>query len=231
MTKPLNSSDQLMEQQDAVESYLSALLSDVSQTKMDHESSHVVTSVLAELATDIRSENIDCFDNEFKESAVVNDKFAASVIPDYLQKGFQSLSFAVSNIKLCVPLQQLNGIVDWNGEFSRLPGQAKWCIGLMHSRDRYVNIVDLYGLLNKSPSHFQLNTKLEEKPGQYLLLVGNSKWGLACDSVDTISLLYHNDINWRASGASEFIMGTEINGMRLILNAEEMVRRLEDSSV
>jgi len=231
MSKSSINSDQLLEQQDAVSWYLNALLSDTPPEKSGNEFKNVVKTEVQDSTVASETEKIAPIDNELADSLAGGDKYTSPALPDYLQDGFQSLSFGVADIKLCVPLQQLNGIIDWDGRVTRLPGQAKWCLGLIHSRNRKINIIDLYGVLNNRPRHAQLEWKSEEKPEQFLLLVGHNQWGLACDSVDNIGRLDNNDVNWRISAASSLIMGTDINGMRLIINADEIVRRLQDSAL
>ena len=99
----------------------------------------------------------------------------------------------------------------------------------MRIRSRNVSVVDLYGVLHNTSSSVLLSDEPLKKSVQYVLLVGNGKWGLSCDSVNNISTLYKDDINWRRSGANKLIMGTVIEHMNLVLNVDEFVRRLENS--
>jgi len=234
MPKLLSSNDQLIEQEDAVGMYLSALLIDEVQENtsyvIDNYTDIIQQQDIVETKDEIQDETLTIVDKELTVTDDTSKDQTKHVIPEFLNSGFQALSFRVSNIKLCVPLQQLNGIIEWNGGITRLPGQASWCVGIMRTRGRNVSVVDLSGILHNTSSNGLVSGEPGKKSVQYVLLVGNGKWGLSCDSVNNISTLYADDINWRTCGADKLIMGTVVEHMNLVLNVDEFVRRLENSS-
>ena len=231
MPIPVSSNDQLIEQEDAVGMYLSALLSDEPQENFDNQADINPGIIPPGNIAEVQVDSLNITNNETADKYDISKDQTEQSVSDYFNSEFQSLSFIVSNFKLCVPLQQLNGIIEWNGKITRLPGQADWCLGIMRIRGRNLSVIDLSRILHGVSGNLLKNGRSKKKLVQHVLLIGNGKWGLACDSVDDISILYKDDISWRPSGARELIMGTVINHMNLILNVDEFIRRLENSSL
>ncbi len=229
MSKQLLCNGQLIEQQDAVSMYLNALLSDeTTESAAPEYSDRLLEPNRQENDLCLEVESFKGSENELSNTEKCGNDIPEDRVPDYLNSGFQTLSFIVSNIKLCVPLKQLNGIIKWDGMVTRLPGQATWCTGVMRIRGQNVNIIDLYSVLHNMSNNISPHNRSKKHSLRYLLLVGNGQWGLACDSVDNISLLYKSDINWRNFAVRAFIMGTVIKPMSLMLNVDELVRCLEN---
>lgn len=135
------------------------------------------------------------------ESLVTEHKpLPATVLPqfDSFNDQFQALYFEVAGLTLAVPLNSLGGIYQL-GEINRLIGKPDWFSGVMLHREEKLNVVDTARWV--MPEKY--NKKLEEALNyQYLIVLGNSQWGLLAERlVDNVSLT-HQDIKWRDKRAT-----------------------------
>lgn len=150
--------------------------------------------------------------------------------PDWAQQpSFQVLLFKVSGITLAVPLDSLNGILEWHEDnITEMPGAAEYFLGLLPERDRQIKLVDTASIV--VPSNFRQNHCRENL--QKIILIGNGEWGLACDAVDEVITLAPTDVRWRSSkGLRPWLAGTVVEQMSALLNINKFVDLLSSEQL
>ncbi|KMT65501.1 chemotaxis protein CheW [Catenovulum maritimum] len=142
----------------------------------------------------------------------------------YQQGDFQALFFQVSGLTLAVPLTELGGIHNMT-EVSPLFGKPKWYMGLMVHREQKLNVVD--SALWVMPEKYDKD--LEDSLNyQYLIMLGESNWGLACESLINTVTLSQNDIKWRANqGKRPWLAGLVKEKMCALLDVDNLIFLLE----
>ncbi|MGS0673856.1 chemotaxis protein CheW [Shewanella sp. 125m-1] len=142
---------------------------------------------------------------------------------EQLDEEFQVLFFKVAGLTLAVPLVSLGGIVSVD-KITRLMGRPSWYMGVQQHREAQLNVVDTCAWVMPEKYDEQLS---ENVTYQYVVLLENSDWGLACESlVDTISIK-KSDINWRSqAGKRPWLAGVVKERMCGILNVETLVQML-----
>lgn len=154
-------------------------------------------------------------------------------MPEWAANEFQALLFTAAGLKLAVPLSELSGIQVWHGEkVTPMPGHVEWYLGLMQYRDRSAPVIDTAQLVLPEERLAQLNVKPEERITR-IVFIGGGQWGLACDSVDQVITLNHEQVKWRSSRTKRrWLAGTVIEHMCAIIDppafAEMLVTGLED---
>lgn len=141
--------------------------------------------------------------------------------PPWAQQNFQVLLFKVSGLTLAVPLQSLNGILEWNGaNITEMPGHAEYFLGVLPERDKQIKVVDTAALV--VPSKFRQGHCRENL--QKIILIGDGEWGLACDSVAEVINLAPEGVRWRSSrGLRAWLAGTVIEQMCALLDIDKFV--------
>jgi purine-binding chemotaxis protein CheW len=104
-------------------------------------------------------------------------------------KEFQALFFEVAGVTFAVPLTELGGIHQL-GEVSSLFGQPDWYRGIMTSREQKMNVVD-------TAQWVMPGQHLDIADYKYLIMLGESPWGLACHHLKGTELLYRDQVKWR----------------------------------
>jgi purine-binding chemotaxis protein CheW len=150
-------------------------------------------------------------------------ELAESLLPDAapwqnIEMGneFQALFFEVAGVTFAVPLMELGGIHQL-GEVSALFGQPKWYRGIMTQREQQMSVVDtaLWVMPEKD---------LEVADYNYLIMLGESNWGLACHHLKGTELLHRDQVKWRhQEGKRPWLAGMVKEKMCALLHVRELL--------
>lgn len=169
-------------------------------------------------------------DEEISQQEMAN-ALAAQVpnAPAWAESGFQALLFSISGLKLAVPLNELHGILEWGDEYiSELAGHASWYLGLIRNQGVNVPVVDT--LQQVVPENRWPKNYLKERKFKHIILIDNSHWGLACESVVEVINLKAESVKWRSSRTKRrWLLGTVIDHMCALLDTDEFASMLKTS--
>lgn len=134
---------------------------------------------------------------------------------------FQALFFEVAGVTFAVPLTELGGIHRL-GEVTSLFGQAPWFRGIMTQREKKLNVVDTALWVMPDDDHSAL------APYQYLIMLGDSSWGLSCHHLKGTEKLRSDQIKWRhQEGKRPWLAGMVKDKRCALLHVHELLRLLE----
>ncbi|MFM4648419.1 chemotaxis protein CheW [Aeromonas bivalvium] len=129
---------------------------------------------------------------------------------------FQALFFEVAGVTFAVPLMELGGIHQL-GEVSALFGQPKWYRGIMTQREQQMSVVD-------TALWVMPDQELEVTDYQYLIMLGESNWGLACHHLKGTELLHRDQVKWRhQEGKRPWLAGMVKEKMCALLHVRELL--------
>ena len=129
---------------------------------------------------------------------------------------FQALFFDVAGVTFAVPLTELGGIHQL-GEVSSLFGQPGWYKGIMTSREQKMNVVD-------TAQWVMPGQHLEIDEYKYLIMLGESPWGLACHQLKGTELLHRDQVKWRhQEGKRPWLAGMVKEKMCALLHVRELL--------
>jgi purine-binding chemotaxis protein CheW len=229
LTQPYLETDTRLEQ-------LSELLAQVGQVQFEmdalsHEESHAELLQIEVAASETVEINDWALTQAIPESAepatlLLTEPevaLAAAVTPtpsqwENLDTGneFQALFFDVAGVTFAVPLTELGGIHQL-GEVTSLFGQPAWYRGIMASRDQKMNVVDtaLWVMPDKT---------LDVTDYKYLIMLGESPWGLACHQLKGTELLRRDQVKWRhQEGKRPWLAGMVKEKMCALLHVKELL--------
>ncbi len=148
--------------------------------------------------------------------------------PEWAEQAFQALLFTTAGLTLAVPLAELSGIQVWHEEkVTPMPGHVPWYLGLMSYRDRSVPIIDTAQLVLPEERLARLSGDPAERIKR-IVFIGGGQWGLACDSVDKVITLNHEQVKWRSSRTKRrWLAGTVIEYMCAIIDPPVFADMLE----
>ena len=141
-----------------------------------------------------------------------------------LDNKFQALFFEVAGLTLAVPLITLGGIHRIS-KIGPLFGKPKWFMGVMLHREEKLSVVDTAQWVMPEKYDQKLADQLNY---QYLIMLGDSSWGLASEKlVNTVSLT-KADVKWRESSAGKrpWLAGMVKDKMCALLDVDELIAML-----
>lgn len=144
-------------------------------------------------------------------------------VAEYRQGKFQALFFEVAGLKVALPLKELGGIHKM-GPLNHLPGKPAWYRGVMLYREQKINVVNTAMWVMPEKYDQALAEKLNY---QYVIMLGKSSWGLACESLINTVTLEQDDVKWRsAEGKRPWLAGLIKQHMCALLDVDAMVALL-----
>lgn len=148
---------------------------------------------------------------------------AAVVAKDYRRGRFQALFFEVAGLKVALPLKELGGIHQITS-INTLPGKPVWYKGVMLYREQKINVVDTAMWVMPEKYDQQLAESLNY---QYVIMLGKSSWGIACESLINTVALEQDDVKWRATeGKRPWLAGLIKQHMCALLDVDALVALL-----
>jgi purine-binding chemotaxis protein CheW len=204
-------SKQLFANEKVVTQYLGALLSDDEPTKdlepvaklleqvtyeEQKEQPVIVEPVVEVEKLNKQVSNVE-IDTHQEQHVVPEQEVVVGGEADYFDGEFQALFFEVAGLTLAVPLKALGGIHEL-GEVNHLFGKPKWFKGVMINREEKLNVVDTARWVMPEKYDEQLEASLNY---QYLITLGDSKWGLLAEKLINNITLSKEDVKWRTNNS------------------------------
>lgn len=135
---------------------------------------------------------------------------------------FQVLFFEVMGVTFAVPLAELGGIHQIT-ELNHLIGRPDWYLGLQNNRDIKIDALDTAKWV--MPQSIKDDSYKEDY--QYLVMLGESKWGLACNALAGTETLASERIRWRENaGKRPWLSGMVKEKMCALIHVEAMITML-----
>jgi purine-binding chemotaxis protein CheW len=141
---------------------------------------------------------------------------AEPTTPDWADEPFQALIFRVQGVTMAVPLLLLDGIMKWNDDAVPMPWQPEWHMGVLPYQGRQMVVVDSVQLLMPEESE---NDPATRGRGSHILVIGDGRWGLACDSLAKPVILHKDEVQWGGQNPDRaWAIGTVIERLCVLLD-------------
>ena len=155
------------------------------------------------------------------EKSLVAIETPSKVIKPIIPEGeFQVLLFEVAGITLAVPLTELGGIYKVES-VNPLFGKPTWFKGILLHRDEKYNVVDTAKWIMPQKYAEKLAQSTEYK---YLIVLGESGWGLGCESLIATEILLSDEVKWRnVEGSRSWLSGMVKKKMCALMNVQQLI--------
>ncbi len=212
----------LVDQSQALDLYLTALLSDVPEYDPEQETTAAEAPALRVVEPTVSDQQVAATEAEVEVEAEAKPQ-PDGARPDWSQETFQALLFKVAGLTLAIPLIELNGIVEWSDDITPLPNHSPWYLGLLNHRGQNVSVMDT-GQLIFPP---EKRAGAEPSAWQRIILIGDGRYGLACEEVSEVISLAPDEVRWRSARTSrKWLLGTVIDHMCALIDAPEFAAML-----
>ncbi len=138
------------------------------------------------------------------------------------EQNFQVLYFDVNGVTFAVPLDELGGI-HRKAELNHLIGRPAWYLGLQTNRDSQLDVVDTAKWVMAE----KLRDDSYKEAYQYIVMLGESMWGLACSQLLGTETLSTEKIRWREQvGKRPWLAGMVKEKMCALIHVEALIAML-----
>lgn len=135
---------------------------------------------------------------------------------------FQLLFFIVNGMTFAVQLAELGGIHE-KKELAHLIGRPTWYLGMQTSNDAKYHVVDTAKWVMPE----KLINDEHQDAYRYMVLLGDSNWGLACNQLVGTETITNEQIRWReTAGKRPWLAGMVKEKMCALIHVEALVAML-----
>ncbi|RDV25091.1 chemotaxis protein CheW [Alteromonas aestuariivivens] len=150
---------------------------------------------------------------------------SSSALHERLDSKFQALFFEVAGLTLAVPLITLGGIHQLE-KIGPLIGKPDWFKGVMLHREQKLSVVDTARWVMPEKCNPSL---IEGLDYQYLIMLGDSNWGLASEKLVNTVTLKKDEVKWReSSGKRPWLAGMVKQRMCALIDVEQLISMLNN---
>ena len=216
-----NETNTLLEQDDAMESYLNDMLSTLVVQSTD-EASNATMRLVQQAATgaDVQRVEAERVEAERIEAERIEAESNEQNFnrPVWATNRFKAVVIVVNNVKLAFPAISIKAKISFDGELKQVKNPMDWVLGLKMDGPNFIAVVDTGRLLLDQAVR---DTKI--KPYTNILTLEKSRWGIACDAVLEELVLDATTINWREKSPDrQWLSGIESNLQLAIIDPEKM---------
>jgi len=119
-----------------------------------------------------------------------------SSAPSWATHQFTALVGSVNNVNLTFPSTAIKGELEFSNDLKIVKDQPDWVLGLKVSGKDFIAVIDAGKLMLDQPVR-----DIHKKPYKKIILLNDSKWGIALDSISTELDINASDIKWRKSAS------------------------------
>lgn len=140
------------------------------------------------------------------------------------EQAFQALFFDVNGVTFAVALNELGGIHQM-GELNHLLGRPAWYLGLLTNREQQFDVVDTARWVMPE----KLDTDEYQENYRYIVMLGESQWGLACDKLLGTETLTEQSVRWREkAGKRPWLAGMVKEKMCALIHVNALISMLNE---
>jgi chemotaxis signal transduction protein len=162
--------------------------------------------------------------NDVVVSETKQESFKPSPIPLWGQKSFQCLLVKSAGMSLIIPAMSVSYIERINKKIIRLPLEVDAFRGVVTLRNRSVAVIDLFSLISENTSIYnQQSMEIDTHHVEYVIVMENGDYALACDDVGEMITLTVGDVRWnRASFNNPMFTGIVTEHLCPIVNIDNV---------
>ena len=140
---------------------------------------------------------------------------------------FQVMLFTVAGLTLAVPLDGLNGVVEWKDDLAEMPGHADFYLGILQHLGQRIPIVETASLVFPPEKLKSLAVAEAHERITRIVLIDEGRWGLAVDSVEEVITLQHDQVRWRSERTQrKWLLGTVVEHMCALIDPQAFAEKL-----
>ena len=150
--------------------------------------------------------------------------------PEWAEKAFQTLFIDIDGMDIAIPMEAMSGIRKYPDTLTQLPNAAAWIDGTFKSHGQNIQVVNARKLFLLSNDR-EIDSEEELKKPEFIVQVGDGRWGLACHSADRAAMLEPDQIRW--SGAERrrpWLLGMIKKHLCALLDGDEFIKYLDSGA-
>lgn len=230
-----NKLNPMLEQDEAIDSYFNDLLTTLDESQAEKPQGpavklvHSKSSFDAEQINDEKERTENALKERVDAEKVEAEKVEAERVeadnsihcpnaPVWAGRKFKIIVAVVNNVKLALPVSFFTEKISFAADLKTVNGQPDWVLGVKLIDNNFIAVVDAGSLLLK-----QAVRDIYTNPYKEILLLKDSRWGLAFDSLSEEIEINTADVKWREESSERpWLCGFESEQQLAIITPAKM---------
>jgi len=150
--------------------------------------------------------------------------------PAWAENAFQTLFIDIDGMDIAIPMEAMSGIRKYPEQLTQFPNTASWIDGTFKSHGQNIQVINARKLFQLSQNR-EIDAGEKLKKPEFIVQIGDGRWGLACHSADRAIMLEPNQVRWSGSERRRpWLLGMIKKHLCALLDGEEFIKYLDNGA-
>ncbi|MFK8068210.1 MAG: chemotaxis protein CheW [Gammaproteobacteria bacterium] len=150
--------------------------------------------------------------------------------PEWAAKAFQTLFIDIDGMSIALPMEAMSGIRTYPDLLNKLPNSAPWIEGTFNLRGTNIQVVNARSLFLLTNNR-ALDPEEDLKKPEFIVQIGDGRWGLACHSADRALMIEPDQIRWSGKARRRpWLLGMIKEHLCALLDGDEFIKYLDEGA-
>ena len=150
--------------------------------------------------------------------------------PKWAYQAFQTLFIEIDEMDIAIPMGVMSGIRKYPQELEQSSDCAPWVDGIFQLQGSSIQIVNTRRLFLLSNDR-QIETEKTFKKPEFIVQIGDGRWGLACHRADRVNMLEPEQVHWsRLDRKRSWLLGMIKEYRCPLLDGDEFISYLDSGA-
>ena len=180
--------------------------------------------------TAVKEETVPEVDQAFEQIIDAQPKVEIDGCPEWAQQTFQTLFIDIDGMDIAIPMEMMSGIRKYPDNLTQFPNSAPWIDGTFQLHGTNTQVVNARKLFLLSNDRV-IDENEELKKPEFIVQIGDGRWGLACHSADRALMLEPEQVRWSGSERRRpWLLGMIKEHLCALLDGEEFIKHLDNGA-
>lgn len=149
--------------------------------------------------------------------------------PEWACQAFKTLFLEIDGMELAIPMEAMSGIRKYPDQLNQQSDSVPWIDGTLQLEETTMQVVNARKLFLLSNNR-EIDPQEQLKKPEFIVQMGDGKWGLACHSADRATMLEPDQVRWSGSERRRpWLLGMIKKHLSVLLDGDEFIKYLNES--
>ena len=150
--------------------------------------------------------------------------------PTWAEQAFQTLFIDIDGMDIAIPMSAMSGIRKYPESLGQIPDAPSWVDGTFESHGTNIQVVNARRLFLSSNNR-EIDAEEETNKPEFIVQIGDGRWGLACHSADRAVMLEPDQVRWSGSERRRlWLLGMIKEHLCALIDGEEFINYLDSGA-
>lgn len=227
MSTLVKQEEKVSNQTEALGLYLDALFREQPEVDQSSVIEAPITAPAVQIVTAVSIPENTVMQTDLEPEEALAPIELADGQPEWAAEAFQTLFIDIDGMDIAIPMEAMSGIRKYPEHLTQIPNSAEWVDGTIQLRGVNIQVVNARKLFLLSNNR-EIDDAEELKTPEFIVQIGDGRWGLACHSADRALMLEPDQVRWSGSERRRpWLLGMIKEHLCALLDGDEFIKYLD----